>query len=144
MEIATIGFTKSSAKHFFERLTSARVQRVVDVRLHNESQLAGFAKQTDLPYFLDKLCGISYEHDLRLAPTQELLRGYRADKNWDAYRAGFVRLMRKRKIVTELDGQLFNDRKTALLCSESTAEHCHRRLVADMLAKHWKAMVEHL
>lgn len=144
MEIATIGFTRTSAQHFFERLTAARITRVVDVRLHNASQLAGFAKQADLAYFLEAICGVSYEHDLRLAPTDELLRNYRADKDWDAYSAGFIRLMRKRKIVTTLERQPFHDRKTALLCSESTADRCHRRLVAELLAKQWRATIEHL
>ncbi len=143
MEIATIGFTRTTAQHFFERLTAAHVQRVVDVRLHNESQLAGFAKLTDLPFFLDKLCGISYEHELQLAPTEDLLKRYRSDKDWDRYAVAFTRLMRRRKITAVLDRELFA-RKTALLCSEPTADHCHRRLIADILTAAWPATVEHL
>jgi uncharacterized protein (DUF488 family) len=143
LEIATIGFTRTSAEHFFERLKAAHVQRVVDIRLHNESQLAGFAKQPDLAYFLGSICHVTYEHDLRLAPTNELLRRYRADKDWDRYRAGFTRLMRRRNIVRTLDRASF-ERKTALLCSEATAEHCHRRLLAEALAIAWGASVEHL
>ena len=143
MEIATIGFTRTTARHFFERLTAARVQRVIDVRLHNESQLAGFAKQSDLPYFLAKLGGISYEHDLRLAPTEDLLKKYREDQDWDHYAAAFKKLMRRRKITTVVDRNAFA-RKTALLCSEPTADHCHRRLVAELLAKQWSTSIEHL
>ena len=143
MEISTIGFTRTTAQHFFERLNAARVQRVIDVRLHNESQLAGFAKQSDLPYFLDNLCGISYEHDLRLAPTEDLLKKYREDKEWDRYAAAFTRLMRRRNITTVLDRDSFK-RKTALLCSEPTADRCHRRLVAEILVTAWPATVEHL
>jgi uncharacterized protein (DUF488 family) len=143
LEIATIGFTRTSAQHFFERLMAARVQRVVDVRLHNESQLAGFAKQADLAYFLETICGIAYEHDLRLAPTEELLHRYRSDKDWDRYRAGFARLMRHRDIAGTLDRAAF-ERKTALLCSEATPDHCHRRIVAGVLARRWGATVEHL
>jgi uncharacterized protein (DUF488 family) len=143
LEIATIGFTRTTATYFFERLTAARVQRVIDVRLHNASQLAGFAKQADLPYFLEKLCGISYEHDLRLAPTEDLLKKYREDKDWDRYAAAFTRLMRRRNITTILDRDSFA-RKTALLCSEPTADHCHRRLVAEILSAAWPTTVEHL
>ena len=143
MEIATIGFTRTSAQHFFERLTAARVQRVVDVRLHNESQLAGFAKQEDLAYFLETICGITYDHDIRLAPTEELLQDYRRDKDWGRYADTFMGLMRRRSVAEVLDRDLFT-RKTALLCSEAAAEQCHRRLVAEMLSQAWGASVEHL
>ena len=143
MEIATIGFTRTSAQHFFERLTAARVERVVDVRLRSESQLAGFAKQADLAYFLDTICGITYDHDIRLAPTEELLQGYRRDKDWGRYAETFMGLMRRRSVVEVLDRDLFT-RKTALLCSEATAEQCHRRLVAEMLSHAWGASMEHL
>ncbi len=126
MEIATIGFTRTSAQHFFERLTAARIERVVDVRLHNQSQLSGFAKPPALGYLLRTICQVSYEQDLRLAPTEELLRQYRADKDWSRYETGFVRLMRERKIVTAIDEHSFES-TTALLCAEAAAEHCHRR-----------------
>ncbi len=143
MEIATIGFTRTSAQHFFERLTAARIERVVDVRLHNQSQLAGFAKHPDIAYLLETICHISYEQDLRLAPTAELLRKYRDDKDWGRYQTDFVRLMRQRNIMIVLDKDAFES-KTALLCAEATAERCHRRLVAELLAKRWHAGVKHL
>lgn len=143
MEIATIGFTRTSAQHFFERLTAAKIERVVDVRLHNQSQLAGFAKQPDLGYLLQTICHVAYEWDPRLAPTDELLRKYRDDKDWNRYETGFMRLMRERKIVTALDKGSFES-TTALLCAEETAEHCHRRLVVELLAKRWDARVVHL
>ena len=57
MEIYTIGFTQTTAEHFFGRLKAARIQRLLDVRLNNSSQLAGFAKARDLPYFLHELVG---------------------------------------------------------------------------------------
>src|SRR5262249_59733493 len=98
----------------------------------------------DLAYFLDRLCGISYEHDPRLAPTEELLAGYRRQKRgWSAYEAAFLRLMAERGIPETLDRATFT-RRTAILCSEATAERCHRRLVAELLAQHWGATLEHL
>ena len=144
MEIATVGFTQSSAEHFFERLRSARVRRLVDVRLNNVSQLAGFAKSGDLAYFLDKLLGASYEHDTRLSPTAELLSGYRAKQiAWQEYEPGFFELMEERGVPEIIDRGPY-ETKTALLCSEATPERCHRRLVAELMASAWNARIEHL
>lgn len=144
MEIATIGFTKSSAQHFFERLSTAGVRRLVDVRLNNVSQLAGFAKEKDLAYFLDAICGINYEHEVRLAPTQELLKAYRSGEvEWSEYEMEFRNLMLERDIPAVVERRPY-EMKTALLCSEAEPERCHRRLVADLLAGSWGAKVEHL
>ncbi len=140
MEIYTIGFTQTTAEHFFGRLKRARVQRLLDVRLNNSSQLAGFAKARDLPYFLRELAAASYEHDPRLAPTQELLDEYKKRKgDWSHYERRFLELMAQRQIERELAATDF-ETPTALLCSEATAEHCHRRLVCDYLAGHWPAV----
>lgn len=145
MEIATIGFTQSSAERFFERLKAAQVRRVLDVRLHNVSQLAGFAKAQDLAYFARAICGATYEHDIRLAPTDEMLSSYRkGGESWDWYERKFLQLMRERDAVGVLERGDFEGRKTVLLCSENTAEKCHRRLVAELLAETWGAKVEHL
>lgn len=145
MEIATIGFTQSSAERFFERLKQAGVRRVMDVRRHNVSQLSGFAKGNDLAYFARAICDASYDHELRLAPTDELLSAYRKDgQTWASYEAGFLQLMRSRGVPGSLDRRSFEEQKTALVCSEATAIKCHRRLVAEMLEQAWAAQVEHL
>ncbi len=137
MEIYTIGFTQSTAEHFFGRLADAGVRRLLDVRLNNSSQLAGFAKAQDLPYFLRQLVGASYEHAPLLAPTQELLDDYKKRKgDWSTYEERFLALMAERRIEDALARAEF-ETPTALLCSEATAEHCHRRLVCDYLAEHW-------
>ncbi len=137
MEIYTIGFTQSTAEHFFGRLADAGVQRLLDVRLNNSSQLAGFAKARDLPYFLRELVGAGYDHEPMLAPTQDLLDEYKKRKgDWVAYEARFLALMAERRIHDVLTPADFRT-PTALLCSESTAERCHRRLVCDYLASHW-------
>jgi uncharacterized protein (DUF488 family) len=137
VEIYTIGFTQSTAERFFGRLANAGVQRLLDVRLNNRSQLAGFAKAQDLPYLLRELIGAGYEHQPLLAPTQELLDAYKKRKGaWVEYEREFLELMRARRIEEHLERAEFAV-PTALLCSEATAEHCHRRLVCDYLARHW-------
>ncbi len=137
MEIYTIGFTQTTAEHFFTRLADARVERLLDVRLNNSSQLAGFAKAKDLPYLLRELVGARYEHQPLLAPTRELLDEYRKHKgDWSSYEARFLELLASREIETSLANSDF-ETPTALLCSEATAENCHRRLVCEYLAGRW-------
>ncbi len=137
MEICTIGFTQTTAEHFFRRLADAGLQRLLDVRLNNTSQLAGFAKAADLPYFLRELVGATYQHQPLLAPTKDLLDAYKKHKgDWGTYERGFLALMERRRIDVVLDRADF-EKRTALLCSEATAEHCHRRLVVEFLASRW-------
>ncbi len=140
MEIYTIGFTQTTAEHFFNRLSDAGVERLLDVRLNNSSQLAGFAKARDLPYFLHQLVGATYEHEPVLAPTQEMLDAYKKRKgDWSSYEATFFDLLRYRRVESVLSPADF-ERRTALLCSEATAERCHRRLVCEYLAAHWPSV----
>jgi uncharacterized protein (DUF488 family) len=137
VEIYTIGFTQTTAEHFFGRLKAAGVRRLLDVRLNNSSQLAGFAKARDLPFFLAELLGANYEHDPRLAPTQTLLDDYRKRKgDWVTYEQRFLELMAERQIEHTLSRADFAT-PTALLCSEAVAEHCHRRLVCEYLIDRW-------
>jgi uncharacterized protein (DUF488 family) len=136
MRLFTIGFTQTSAESFFERLRQAGVRRVVDVRLHNVSQLAGFAKRDDLKYLLKVIGDIDYLHRLELAPTQELLDAYRQRKvPWATYERDFLALIAERRIEATLPREQFED--ACLLCSEATAQRCHRRLVADYLQQQW-------
>ena len=136
IRLFTIGFTRKTAEQFFSALTAAGVQRVIDIRLNNVSQLAGFAKKDDLRYFLKAICGIDYLHRLDLAPTQEILDAYRKQKgDWAVYEQRFRRLMEERKPEKHLPFELLD--RACLLCSEDLAEHCHRRLVAEYLQEHW-------
>jgi uncharacterized protein (DUF488 family) len=138
MRLYTIGFTQSTAERFFERLKLAGVRTVVDIRLNPHGQLAGFAKQEDLPYFLDRLAGgCGYRHLPALAPTKEILKDYRAGGDWDAYTARFERLMDERGVPHTLEQSDFEPGPAALLCSEAAPEQCHRRLVAERLRAHW-------
>lgn len=136
MLIHTIGFTKKSAEYFFGRLRKAKVRVVIDTRLHNTSQLSGFAKQDDLSFFLREMDIASYRHVPLLAPSEDILDSYKKGKiSWAEYEAAFLALMRGRRIEekfskSELDG-------ACLLCSEDKPHHCHRRLVAEYLKEHW-------
>jgi uncharacterized protein (DUF488 family) len=137
MEIYTIGFTKRSAEEFFGALRRASIKRLIDVRLNNSSQLAGFTKREDLRFFLQEICGAEYLHEPLLAPTQELLDDYKKKKgSWQDYERQFLAIMEQRKVEDRIDRRLF-EVPTVLLCSETTAEHCHRRLVVEYLGRKW-------
>ncbi|MCY3777800.1 MAG: DUF488 domain-containing protein [Candidatus Aminicenantes bacterium] len=136
MKLSTIGFTKKSAKHFFHLLRKSGAQRIVDVRINNTSQLAGFAKKNDLAYFLSEICGMDYVHLPRLAPTRELLSAYRKRTiRWDTFERHFIALMRERRIEATTPKDVLSD--GCLLCSEDRPHHCHRRLVAEYLKQQW-------
>lgn len=136
MKLYTIGFTKSTAESFFSRIRNAGVKRVVDVRLNNISQLAGFAKRNDLRYFLRALCETDYEHRPELAPTQEMLDAYKKHRgDWATYEVEFRELMRRRRIDETISRSTADG--ACLLCSESKPHHCHRRLVAEYLKGTW-------
>jgi uncharacterized protein (DUF488 family) len=145
MKLFTIGFTKKSAETFFTRLKNAGVKRVVDVRLNNVSQLAGFAKKDDLRYFAKAICGIDYVHVPALAPTADILDPYKKQKNgdWALYERQFLDLMRARRIEETVSPEILDG--GCLLCSEEKPHHCHRRLVAEYLKEKWgNVEVEHL
>jgi len=136
VNMTTIGFTKSNAENFFERLKKAGVKKLIDVRLHNTSQLAGFAKADDLAYFLKQICGIQYVHQPVLAPTDQMLKAYKKDKgDWSVYENQFINLMAERRIETRLRPEMFDG--SCLLCSEATPHHCHRRIVCEYLNDKW-------
>lgn len=144
MKIFTIGFTKKSAETFFTRLRNAGVKRVVDVRLNNVSQLAGFTKKDDLRYFAREICGIDYLHLPELAPTQDILDAYKKYKgDWSLYERRFLDLMRSRRIEERTSREILDG--SCLLCSEEKPDRCHRRLVAEYLKEKWgDVAVEHI
>lgn len=133
----TIGFSRKTAAEFFQALRRAGIKRVVDVRLNNTSQLAGFTKRGDLTFFLKELCNAEYTHETLLAPTYDLLRLYKREAgDWNEYESRFLALMASRKIEERLNPALL-DGPTVFLCSEPSAEHCHRRLVLEYLRDRW-------
>ena len=136
MRVYTIGFTKKPASDFFGLLRDSGARRLVDVRLNNVSQLAGFAKRDDLEYFLHELCQVEYVHLPELAPTKEMLAAYRNEhRDWGTYERQFLALMDERRIADTVERSIIAD--SCLLCSEDMPEHCHRRLVAEYLDRHW-------
>jgi uncharacterized protein (DUF488 family) len=139
VEVYSIGFTQSTAERFFGRLKAAKIERLLDVRLNNRSQLAGFAKRDDLTFFLRELVGAAYEHEPLLAPTEDIFAGYKKQREmrWEEYERRFLALMRSRRIETRLDREAFQKTRTVLLCSEATPDRCHRRLVLEYLRQHW-------
>ncbi|GMU32290.1 MAG: hypothetical protein AMXMBFR20_01630 [Planctomycetia bacterium] len=137
VQLFTIGFAKTTAEQFFKLLRGAGVKRIIDVRLNNTSQLSGFSKKEDLRFFLREVGGIDYIHVPELAPTQEILDAFKKHRgSWSVYEQEFNALMSKRGIENVIS------RDTAslgcLLCSEKKPHHCHRRLVAEYLQKHWR------
>lgn len=139
MTIYTIGFTKKTARGFFGALKESGAERLVDVRLNNVSQLAGFAKKEDLRFFTESICGMGYVHEPALAPTQAMLDRYKKLKGaWVEYEREFLGLMRARTIERTVARELVDG--ACLLCSEEKPHQCHRRLVAEYLREHWEGV----
>ena len=134
--IFTIGHTKKSLERFIRLLQDAEVDAVIDIRLRNTSQLAGFAKRDDLAFILRDGFGIEYQHYLELAPTGEILDAYKADGDWPAYEREFRLLLAERDAVAIGREVLTRYQRPCLLCAEPAADHCHRRLVVEWWAEH--------
>jgi uncharacterized protein (DUF488 family) len=138
-QLFTIGFTQKSAEKFFETLVKSGVKTLIDTRLNNVSQLAGFAKKNDLAYFLKQIGGIDYVHILDLAPTKDILDEYKKNKgDWGVYEQKFLKLISERAIEKKVTPELIN--YGCLLCSEAKPHNCHRRLVAEYLSKKWEGV----
>ena len=145
-KLYTIGFTQKSAKKFFELLKNNGVQTIIDIRLNNTSQLAGFAKFPDVEFFLEELCTINYIHDIKFAPEEKTLKNYKNKTiNWEQYVAEFNNTMKNRHIEEYIQKNYKNYDNICLLCSEPTAEKCHRRLIAEIFQSQYANLqVKHL
>ncbi len=136
MKVFTIGFTKKNAEQFFGRLKQPGLVRLIDARLNNVSQLAGFTKKDDLRFFLRQISNIDYLHLPELAPSQDILDDYKKNGgDWATYERKFLALMERRRVEDKVSKDIING--GCLLCSEPTPEHCHRRLVAEYLKSRW-------
>jgi uncharacterized protein (DUF488 family) len=136
VKLFTIGFTRKTAEEFFTCLIRAGVKRVIDIRLNNVSQLAGFTKRDDLRYFLRAIGGIDYLHRPDLAPTQQIMNAFKKDNgSWSVYESDFLALISAREIEREITPELLHE--ACLLCSEEKPAQCHRRLVAEYLRSKW-------
>lgn len=144
MRLFTIGFSKKNAETFFEILLQNNVRRLIDIRLNNKSQLAGFTKSGDLQYFLKKIANIEYVHMQQFSPTKDLLKKYQEKQvGWEEYEEQYKSILKERNVLENLDYSIFDN--AVLLCSESTAECCHRRLLAEYLANNNSSIeIQHL
>ena len=135
IRIFTIGFTKKNAEKFFSLLRQGGVRKVLDTRLNNVSQLAGFTKRDDLSFFLKEVAGIEYEHAKDLAPTDLMLKRYKKGEiSWDSYAADYLALIQEREVQRQFSTEALDG--VCLLCSEVTPHHCHRRLAAEFFQQH--------
>lgn len=140
MRLYTIGFAEKSAAQFFGLLESHQIELLVDIRLRPDGQLSAFARKGDLPFFLRQLVGSEYIHLPILSPTDDILKAYRKDKNWDRYVQQFEQLMDLRGVPDSVDRATFEGRAACLLCSEASPKQCHRRLVAERFAAAWESV----
>ena len=145
MQVYTIGFTKKNAEKFFGLIKSSKISTLIDVRLNNVSQLAGFAKSDDLRFFLREVCSVEYVHVPELAPTKDMLDAYKKGEiSWDKYADKFLNLMAQRHVEKQVKSSEFDN--GCLLCSEHEPHFCHRRLVVEYLNKNseFDLKVKHL
>jgi uncharacterized protein (DUF488 family) len=134
IQLYTIGFTGKTARQFFQLLQHAQVAGIVDTRVSNSGQLAGYSKGADLAFFAEAIGGMGYEHRLDFAPTKELLSRYRDEKiSWEEYEVEYLNLLDMRQVVQKTDVEVLH--RHCLLCSEHGPEHCHRRLLAEYFQK---------
>lgn len=146
MTIFTIGFTKKSAKSFFEIIKSNKIKTVIDIRLNTNSQLAGFSKGSDLEYFLEEICKCGYCHETIFSPTKELKDSFQAKKiSLIQFETDYMQLMKERNALTYYEEQYAKVDSICLLCSEDTPEHCHRRILAEVISsKYPDTIIKHL
>ncbi len=137
--LCTIGFAGKTAEEFFGLLAQVGVEQIIDIRQNRGGQLSGFAKHPDLSFFLRNIARVAYVHEPLLAPPPELLKAYCSGRDWPAYEAEFLAVMKQRGVPESLDTSSWSA-KMALLCSEPGPERCHRRLVADILSAHWQEL----
>jgi uncharacterized protein (DUF488 family) len=137
MQLLTVGFTKKNAETFFTLLAQHQVTCLVDIRLHPNGQLSGFARGEDLAYFCPRLAGCAYQRMEVLAPSETIFSAYRKDHDWEIYARRYADLMRERAIPASLDRAWFAAQRCCLLCSEATPEQCHRRILAELIADAW-------
>lgn len=131
-KLYNIGFTKKTAEVFFELLKKNNVETVIDIRLNNTSQLAGFAKFPDIQYFLTQICNIGYIHDKKFSPAETTLKKYKSKEiDWKQYTEEFNKTMSEREIGKYIAETYCDFDNMCLLCSETTHKYCHRSIVSE-------------
>ena len=146
-EIFTIGFTQKSAEYFFSLILKSKIQLLVDVRLNNKSQLAGFTRGPDLQFFLDRICNCKYKHLIEYAPDKPLLQAYKNKCNpisWNEYKDKYERIILKRNAIEKFQEILESADRICLLCREHSPNNCHRAILSSMIAERYNVTVTHL
>lgn len=136
MMIYTIGSNRKSAETFFELLRRNDVRFLLDIRLRNSSQLAGFAKGNDLEYFTGRILGIGYRHDVRFAPDEGLFEVRKSKGlNMEQFALKFWETLEERDmkqvLLDEYAGVMDG---ICLMCSEEDHRECHRSVVAGYIS----------
>jgi uncharacterized protein (DUF488 family) len=154
VRIYTIGFAGKSAKAFFALLKDAGVEKLIDIRRSNNTLFAGFTRARDLPFLLERLCGIAYVYEPEFAPSTELLRDYqkrlkhsKKDPDaWPEYTRSFHKEITGRPIAELFRRHAAGQDNVCFLCAEAAADHCHRRLLAEYICQQagGKLEIEHL
>ena len=143
--IYTMGFTQKNAETFFEKIKKADIDILVDVRLNNKSQLAGFTKGQDLVYLLKEICDCKYSHEVSFAPTKEILDGYKkGSMSWEKYENEYTSLLKRRKVEETFSKKFMGVENVLFLCSEPTPEQCHRRLLAEYIGNELNIEIKHI
>ena len=140
----TIGYTKRSAESFFTVLKQAEAKLLIDIRLNNTSQLAGYTKKEDLAFFLKEICSSDYVHLPEFAPSKDILDSYHSKNiDWQMYESKFAELLESRNPILRIKG--LNIDHACLLCAEPKPDKCHRRLVANYIKRYYSEMqIQHL
>lgn len=145
MHILTMGFTKKNAEEFFGLIREYHVEILIDVRLNNQSQLAGFTKGRDIEFFLKEICDCRYSHEIQFAPTKDILNRYKKEQiSWEKYEVEYKELIKKRNVLNIFMQKYSIYDKVLFLCSEPTPECCHRRLLAEFLNEELGVEVIHI
>ena len=72
---------KKDAKKFFNLLKNNNIDILIDVRLNNVSQLAGFSKYPDIEFFVNEICKATYVSDKFFSPDEATLKDYKSKKS---------------------------------------------------------------
>ena len=143
MKLYTIGFTKKSAEEFFNLLIKNKINTVIDIRRNNKSQLAGFTKKNDLKFFLKKIADIKYIHLIKFAPSEILLKDYRSKHlNWAQFEKKYFEQIEIYENWENFDNDVLQN--GCLLCSESSPNNCHRKLLAELLLNKFRDKIDHI
>lgn len=142
-ELLTIGYEGCTIDGVLSSLREARVGLLIDVRAVAASRKPGFSKR-QLAAGLDQV-GIGYVHLQRLGtpkPGRDAVRAGHPERMVPIFEAHMA-TPEARHALGEAKS-LAAERRCCLLCFERDHLHCHRHLVAEMIAAETGQKIEHL